>query len=82
MWAAHPLPSVTLAAEAKLEAIAKDLERTHPGTAASLREGLAETLTETRLGVHPSLARCSRSTNSTVPMTEICRDHSANVKNS
>jgi transposase-like protein len=70
-----------LAAEAKLEALAKELERTHPGAAGSLREGLAETLTVTRLGVHPSLARCLRSTNSIESMIEICRDHSANVKN-
>ena len=38
-------------AEATLEAIARDLQRSHPGAAASLREGLAETLTVTRLGV-------------------------------
>jgi transposase-like protein len=31
-----------LAAEAQLEALAKELERTHPGAAASLREGMAE----------------------------------------
>jgi putative transposase len=40
-----------LAAEAQLEALAKELQRTHPGAAASLREGLAETLTVLRLGV-------------------------------
>ena len=57
---------VALAAEAKLEALASDLGRSHPGAAASLREGLAETLTVTRLGVGPSLARCLRSTNSIV----------------
>jgi transposase-like protein len=78
--AAYRNPSA-LAAEAKLEAVAKDLERSHPGAAGSLREGLEETLTVTRLGVHPSLARCLRSTNSIESMIEICRDHSANVKN-
>ncbi len=77
---AYRLPS-SVAAEAKLTALAKDLERSHPGAAASLREGLAETLTVNRLGVHPSLARCLRSTNSIGPMIEICRDRSANVKN-
>ena len=38
-----------LAAEAQLEALATELERTHPGAAASLREGLPETLTVQRL---------------------------------
>jgi putative transposase len=51
-----------LAAEAQLEALAKELQRTHPGAAASLREGLAETLTVLRLGVSPTLARTLRST--------------------
>jgi transposase-like protein len=78
--AAYRLPSA-LAAEAELEAIAEDLERAHPGAAGSLREGMAETLTVARLGAHPSLARRLRSTNSIGPMTEICRDHSTNVKN-
>ena len=52
-----------LAAEAQLEALAKELERTHPGAAGSLREGLAETLTVLRLNVSPTLARTLRSTN-------------------
>ncbi|MGC8628565.1 MAG: IS256 family transposase, partial [Acidimicrobiales bacterium] len=80
MRSAYRNPSA-LAAEAKLEAIAKDLGRSRPGAAGSLQEGLAETLTVTRLGVGPSLARALRSTNSIEPMTEICRDRSANVKN-
>jgi len=53
-----------LAAEAQLEALAKELERTHPGAAGSLRECLAETLTVLRLDVSPTLARTLRSTNS------------------
>jgi putative transposase len=69
-----------LVAEAELAALARSLERTHPGAAASLREGLAETLTITRLGVPPTLARTLRSTNSIESMIEICRDHAANVK--
>jgi putative transposase len=52
-----------LAAEAKLTALAKELDKTHPGAAASLREGLHETLTVLRLGVPPTLARTLRSTN-------------------
>jgi hypothetical protein len=51
-----------LVAEAELEALARELHRSHPGAAASLREGLAETLTITRLGVPPTLARTLRST--------------------
>jgi putative transposase len=69
-----------LAAEAQLEALAKELERTHPGAAASLREGLPETLTVLRLKVPPTLARTLRSTNSIESMISIARDHSRNVK--
>jgi putative transposase len=69
-----------LIAQAELEALARELDRSHPGAAASLREGLAETLTITRLGVPPTLARTLRSTNSIESMIEICRDHAANVK--
>jgi len=68
-------------AEAQLEALAKELERTHPGAAASLREGLAETLAVLRLGVSPTLARTLRSTNSIESMISIARNHSMNVKN-
>ena len=70
-----------LAGEAQLEALAKELDRTHPGAAASLREGLAETLTVLRLGVPPTLARTLRSTNSIESMISIARTHSRNVKN-
>ena len=69
-----------LIAQAELEALARELDRSHPGAAASLREGLAETLAITRLGVPPTLARTLRSTNSIESMIEICRDHAANVK--
>jgi len=51
-----------LDAEAQLQALARELDKTHPGAAASLREGLAETLTVLRLGVPPTLARTLRST--------------------
>jgi putative transposase len=69
-----------LAAEAQLEALAKELERTHPGAAGSLREGMSETLTVLRLGVPPTLARTLRSTNSVESMISIARTHSRNVK--
>jgi len=58
--------NTALEAEAQLQALAQELQRTHPGAAASLREGLAETLTVLRLGVAPTLARTLRSTNSIV----------------
>src|SRR5437660_7865606 len=69
-----------LHAEATLEALARSLDKTHPGAAGSLREGLGETLTVNRLGVPPTLARTLRSTNAIESMIEICRDHSTNVK--
>jgi putative transposase len=69
-----------LAAEAELTALAAELDKTHPGAAASLREGMAETLTVLRLGIPPTLARTLRSTNAIESMISICRSHSANVK--
>src|SRR3954471_9331388 len=70
-----------LAAQAEPEALAAELDKTHPGAAASLREGLPETLTVLRLGVPPTLARTLRSTNCIESMIEICREHVKNVKN-
>ena len=55
-----------LEAEAALTALAAELDKTHPGAAASLREGLAETLTVLRLGLPPTLARTFRSTDEIV----------------
>jgi putative transposase len=69
-----------LAAQAQLESLAGELDRTHPGAAASLREGLEDTLTVLRLDVPPTLARTLRSTNCVESMIEICRDHARNVK--
>jgi transposase-like protein len=79
MRAAYHAPDF-LTAEATLEDLARQLHKSHPGAAGSLREGLAETLTITRLGVPPTLARTLRSTNAVESMIEICRDHSTNVK--
>jgi putative transposase len=69
-----------LDAEAQLSTLARELDKTHPGAAASLREGMAETLTVLRLGVPPTLARTLRSTNTIESMISICRDHAGNVK--
>jgi hypothetical protein len=79
MRAAYRNPD-PLVAQAELEALARELDRAHPGAAASLREGLAETLTIGRLGVPPTLARTLRSTNTIESMIEICRDHAANAR--
>jgi putative transposase len=46
-----------------LENLARSLERNHPSAAASLREGLAETLTVMRLDLPESLERVLSSTN-------------------
>jgi transposase-like protein len=70
-----------LAAEAELATLAAELDRTHPGAAASLREGMAETLTVLRLNMAPTLARTFRSTNAIESMISICRTHASNVKN-
>ena len=69
-----------LEAEAQLTALAKELDKTHPGAAGSLREGLHETLTVLRLDVPPTLARTLRSTNAIESMISISRDHARNVK--
>ena len=67
-------------AKAQLEALARSLAHQRPGAAASLREGLAETLTLTRLGVTGSLLRTLESTNPMESMIEIVRDHARRVK--
>ena len=69
-----------LKAEGELEQLARELDKTHPGAAASLREGMTETLTILRLEVPPALARTLHSTNPVESMIEICREHSKNVK--
>ncbi len=68
-----------LTAEAALTALAAELDKTHPGAAASLREGMAETLTVLRLDLPPTLARTMRSTNAIESMISICRDKSTNA---
>jgi len=79
MRAAYQAESA-LVAEAELGELAGELDKTHPGAAASLREGLEETLTVLALGVPPTLARTMRSTNPIESMISICREHAANVK--
>ena len=59
---AYELADAALAKRRLLQ-LAAGLDRTHPGAAASLREGLDETLTLQRLGVTGALYRTLRSTN-------------------
>lgn len=68
------------AAKRSLSDLAKSLEAQHPGAAASLREGLEETLTVVRLGLSPSLQRTPRSTNTIESMISIGRTTMRNVK--
>ena len=64
----------------RLRVLAAELERSHPGAAASLREGVEETLTITRLGVRGRLKRTLQSTNPCESMIETVRRISRNVK--
>jgi transposase-like protein len=63
-----------------LRVLASELERSHPGAASSLREGLEETLTLTRLGIAGNLKRTLQSTNPIESMIETVRRTSRNVK--
>lgn len=69
-------------AEAALRALATKIERHHPDAAASLREGLAETVTINRLGVTPgsSLARTLATTNPMESTVDIVKVHARNAK--
>ena len=67
-------------AKGQLERLAASLEREHPGAAASLREGLEETLTLQRLGITGPLYRTLRSTNSIENMNGSVTDFTHNVK--
>ena len=64
----------------RLQPLASELERTHPGAAASLCEGLQETVTPQRLGIDGQLWRTLSSTNPIESMIEICRRTSRNVE--
>jgi len=65
---------------ASLRALAAELERSHPSAAASLREGLAETVTVQRLGASEQLRTTLASTNPCESMIEIVRRIQRNVK--
>jgi putative transposase len=63
-----------------LGVLASELDRSHPGAAASLREGMDETLTLTRLGIRGQLKRTLESTNPCESMIECVRRSARNVK--
>lgn len=69
------------AAEAALRRLASSLEQDHPGAAASLREGLEETLTISRLGLSPALIKTFKSTNPIESLNDGIRVMERNVKN-
>jgi transposase-like protein len=64
----------------RLEQLADELAHTHPGAAGSLGEGMAETLTLTRLGITGPLTRTLASTNPIESMIERVRRTARNVK--
>ena len=69
-----------LLAKERLELLASELERTWPDAAASLREGMDDTLTLMRLGIDGQLSKTLCSTNPCESMIEIVRYTQRNVK--
>jgi putative transposase len=67
-------------ARERLELLASELDRTWPDAAASLREGMEDTLTLMRLGITGQLAKTLCSTNPCESMIEIVRYTQRNVK--
>jgi transposase-like protein len=65
---------------AQLNTLAIELDRAHPGAAASLREGMEETLTVTRLGITGKLKLTLQSTNPIESMISTVRVINRNVK--
>jgi putative transposase len=64
----------------QLNTLAVELDRAHPGAAASLREGMEETLTVTRLGITGKLKLTLQSTNPIESMISTVRVIHRNVK--
>jgi transposase-like protein len=67
-------------ARRQLERLANSLAKAHPGAAASLREGLAETLTLITLGIHGALYRIFRTTNPIENLNGLIGHYTRNVK--
>lgn len=66
-------------AERTANNLARSLERQHPGAAASLREGLTEMFTVTRLGITGTLAKTLTTSNPIESMFSIARRVNKNV---
>jgi putative transposase len=64
----------------QLTSLALELDHAHPGAAASLREGIEETLTVTRLGITGKLKLTLQSTNPCESMISTVRVIHRNVK--
>lgn len=67
-------------AQRQLERLANSLNKNHPGAAASLREGLQETLTLTVLGIEAALYRTFRTTNPIENLNGLIAHYTRNVK--
>jgi transposase-like protein len=67
-------------AQQQLETLVSELDRSWPDAAASLREGMPETLTLMRLGITGNLSKTLCSTNPIESMIEIVRHTQRNVK--
>jgi transposase-like protein len=67
-------------AQRLLENLARSLEESHPGAAASLREGLEDTLTLLRLGVKGTLLQSLRSTNAIESLNDKIASYTRRVK--
>ena len=67
-------------AKRRLESLASSLEADHPGAAASVREGLDETLTLQGLGIEGTLYKKLRSTNAIENLNSGIATYSRNVK--
>jgi transposase-like protein len=67
-------------AKRQLERLANSLAKPHPGAAASLREGVAETLTLMTLGIDGALYRTFRTTNPIENLNGLIAHYTRNVK--
>jgi putative transposase len=70
----------TKLAKRQLERLASSLQADHPGAAASVREGLDETLTLQQLGITGALYRTLRTTNPIENLNGLIADYTHNVK--
>ena len=67
-------------AKRQLQRLVRSLDRDHPGAAASVREGLEETLTVLRLGLSGALQKTFRTTNAIENLNSLVENYTRNVK--